>query len=138
MGIFNKDDKRPESKTSATIISEGTFIRGGIDTTGAVFCDGKVEGVIVSDTLTVGKSGEVIGNIKVAKLTVNGLVDGIINADDVHILEEGKVIGQMQYQDLSIDKSGVFEGEGKKKNSNLVSQYKHAQHEEITELIEEV
>jgi len=138
MGIFSKNDKQSESKTSTTVISEGTFIRGGIDTAGAVFCDGKVEGVIVADSLTIGKAGEVIGNIQVKTLTVNGLIDGIIDSDNVHILEDGKVIGKMQYQELSIEKSGIFEGEGKKKNSNLVSQYKNLEKPKLHELIEEI
>ncbi len=136
MGIFSKNDKQPKAGT--TIISEGTVIRGGIETAGAIFCDGKFEGGMASESLTIGKIGEVVGNIKVNHLTVSGIVDGIINADDVHILEGGKVLGKLQYQNLSIERNGIFEGEGKMKNSDLVSKYKSIEEPRFQELLEEV
>ena len=137
MGIFNTDDKQSAPKTGTTIISNGTFIRGGIETTGDIFCDGKFEGIISADTLTVGKTGEVIGNVTVKTLNVSGLADGIINADDVNILESGKIIGKLQYSHLAIDKNGVFEGEGKLKNSTNTSQYQSIAEPQFQELIEE-
>ena len=128
MGIFNKDDKQSVQKTGTTIISDGTFIRGGIDTAGSVFVDGKFEGVVVAgESLTIGKTGEVIGEVRVKNIVVSGLLDGIIDVEDVHILETGKVLGKMQYQNMIIEKHGVFEGEGKMKNSNLSSKYKGLQ-----------
>ncbi len=144
MGIFGKTNKQSKSKTGTTIISDGTFIKGGIDTAGDLFCDGKFEGMISANSITIGKTGEIIGNINVKYLTVSGLIDGVISADDVNILESGKVLGKMQYQNLSIDKNGIFEGEGKMKNSTLVSKYKSIDIKEedlkiskVQELIEE-
>ncbi len=137
MGIFSKNDKQSKPKIGATIISDGAFIRGGINTAGDVFCDGKFEGMISAQSLTIGKTGEIIGNINVKHLIVNGLVDGIINAEDINILESGKVLGKMQYQNIAIDKNGIFEGEGKMKNSTLVSKYKSIEEPKFQELIEE-
>ena len=145
MGIFSKNDKQSKPQSGTTILREGTFIRGGVDTAGDVYCDGKFEGMISAKSLTIGKTGEVIGNINVQHLIVSGLVDGIINSDDVNILESGSVLGKMQYQNLAIDKNGIFEGEGKMKNSTLVSKYKSITNEsqasennQVQELIEEV
>jgi cytoskeletal protein CcmA (bactofilin family) len=139
MGIFNINDQQAKAgaKAGTTVISDGTLIRGGIDTTGAIFCDGKFEGGISADSLTIGKSGEVVGDIKVTTLTISGTIDGIIDAEDVHILENGKIIGKMQYDTLTIDKNGIFEGEGKMKNSNLVSKYKNLDEPITQELLEE-
>ncbi len=123
MGIFSRNDKKSKSKTGTTIISNGTVIKGGIDTSGDLYCDGKFEGMIIANSITVGKTGEIIGNINVKNLTVNGLIDGIIDVDTVHILDQGKVLGKMRYKTLTIDNNGIFEGEGKMKNSTLVSQY---------------
>ena len=125
MGIFSKDDKRSTQQNGTTVISDGTFIRGGIDTAGSVFIDGKFEGVIVAgNALTIGKTGEVIGEVRVKNIVVSGMLDGIIDVEDIHILETGKVLGKMQYQNMVIEKQGIFEGEGKMKNSNLASKYK--------------
>ncbi len=137
MGIFNTDDKQSAPQTGTTVISDGTFIRGGIETIGDVFCDGKFEGAISANSLTIGKSGEIIGNVTVKTLNVSGVVDGIINADDVNILESGRVIGKLQYTHLAIDKNGVFEGEGKLKNSTNTSQYQSLAEPQFQELIEE-
>ncbi len=139
MGIFSKTNKQTEPETGTTVISEGTFIRGGIDTAGSIFIDGKFEGVIVAgQSLTIGITGEVIGEVKAKTLTVSGTLDGLIDVEESNILATGKVLGKMQYVNLIIEKNGVFEGEGKMKNSTLTSQYKTIDKQPKQELIEEV
>ena len=139
MGIFNNNDKQTVQQAGTTVISDGTFIRGGIDTAGSIFIDGKFEGVIVAgESLTIGKTGEVVGEVRVKNIVVSGLLDGMVDVEDAHILETGKVLGKMQYQNLVIEKLGIFEGEGKMKNSNLVSKYKGVEQLSSHELIEEV
>ena len=124
MGFFSKSNKSSSENTGTTIIAEGTHMKGGIDTQGSVYIDGKFEGVISSESsIIIGTTGEFIGEIKSKSITVNGIVDGIINSDDIVILEAGKIIGKICYQSLSIEPNGVFEGEGKMRNSTLVSKY---------------
>ncbi len=138
MGVFSKNDKQSARQAGTTIISDGTYIKGGIDTTGSIFIDGKFEGVIVAgESITIGKTGEVIGEIKAKTVIVSGLLDGLIDVEDANILESGKVLGKMQYQHLIIEKNGIFEGEGKMKNSTLNSQYKGIDTFPTQELIEE-
>lgn len=137
MGIFSKNDKQAAHKTGTTVISAGTFIRGGIETTGSIFIDGKFEGVVVAgESLTIGKNGEVIGEVRVKTLTVSGLLDGLINVEDANILTTGKILGKMQYQKLIIEENGVFEGEGKMKNSNLTSQYNSVTNNSVREMLD--
>jgi len=140
MGIFSRfNQDASTTSSSTTIISDSTFIKGIIDTTGSVFIDGKFEGVVISaGSLTIGKTGEVVGKIKVGKLTVSGLLDGIINAEDVSVLETGKILGTMQYQTLVIEQNGIFEGQGTLKNSILKSQYKSIEDSQFKELIEDI
>jgi len=140
MGIFDKSNKRSSSSSnSTTVISEGTFIKGGIDTAGSIFCDGKFEGAILAtNALTIGKAGEVIGKIKVSTLTVSGLLDGIIEAEDVTILETGRILGTMQYTNLVIEKNGIFEGQGTVKNSTLTSKYCGIDETQFQHLIEDI
>jgi len=95
-----------------------------IDTKGSLFIDGRFEGIIVaSQDVTIGKNGEVLGEIKSKILTVNGTIDGLFDVEQVNILSSGHVIGRMQYDELVIEPNGVFEGEGKKRNSTLSSKY---------------
>jgi cytoskeletal protein CcmA (bactofilin family) len=140
MGIFDKSNQQSSATSNGTtIISDGTFIKGGIDTTGSIFCDGKFEGAILAaNSLTIGKTGEIIGRIKVSTLTVSGLLDGIIEAEDVTILETGKIIGTMQYTNLVIEKNGVFQGQSNVKNSMLTSKYATIDETQFQHLIEDI
>ncbi|APW64864.1 MULTISPECIES: bactofilin family protein [Arcobacteraceae] len=123
MGVFNKSDKG-STPNGATVIAQGTCIIGGINTKGTVHIDGKFEGVILeADVISIGLTGEVIGDIKANNLVVNGLFDGKIDCNIVQILAEGKVIGDMQYNELIIESNGKFEGRGIRKNSDLKSRY---------------
>ncbi|MCD4757020.1 MAG: polymer-forming cytoskeletal protein [Arcobacteraceae bacterium] len=124
MGIFSKASKRSEQQDGTTVINSGTSFKGMIDTKGSIFIDGRFEGIIVAtQDVTIGKNGEVLGEIRSKVLTVNGLIDGLFDVEQVNILGFGKVIGKMQYDELLIEQNGVFEGEGKKRNSTLTSKY---------------
>lgn len=123
MGVFSKTNKR-SATNHATIIAEGSCIIGGINTKGTVHIDGKFEGVILeADVISIGLTGEVIGDIKANNLIVNGLFDGKIDCNKVNILSRGKVIGEIRYNELEIERNGQFEGHGIKKNSELKSRY---------------
>jgi len=123
MGVFNKSDKR-STTAGATVVAAGTCIIGGISTKGTVHIDGKFEGVILeADVISIGETGEVIGDIKANNLVVNGLFDGKIDCNEVQILASGKVIGEMRYNELIIETNGKFEGRGIRKDSELKSRY---------------
>jgi cytoskeletal protein CcmA (bactofilin family) len=123
VGIFGKANKRT-AQNGATVIAEGTCIIGGISTEGTVHIDGKFEGVILeADVISIGQTGEVIGDIKANNLIVSGLLDGKIDCNEVQILANGKVIGNMKYNELSIEEDGKFEGQGIRKGSKLKSRY---------------
>jgi cytoskeletal protein CcmA (bactofilin family) len=143
MGFFNKTNKQPAQNTGTTVVSTGTTIKGAIDTKGSVFIDGRFEGIIVAaQDVTIGKNGEVLGEIQSKVLTVNGIADGLFNIEQVNILGSGRVIGKMQYDELVIEQNGIFEGEGKKKNSTYSSKYNqleindipHIEHEPIEDI----
>ena len=124
MGIFSKANKQSKLQTGTTVINSGTVLKGMLDTKGSLFIDGRFEGIIVAaEDVTIGKNGEVLGEIRSRVLTVNGMIDGLFDVEQVNILASGRVIGRMQYDELIIEQNGIFEGEGKKKNSTLSSKY---------------
>jgi len=137
MGIFNKVNQKSTEKTGTTVISNGTTLKGMIDTQGSIFIDGHFEGIIIAtEDVTIGKNGEVLGEICSKVLTVNGVVDGLFDISQINILGSGKVIGKIQYDELLIEQNGIFEGEGKKKNSTMSSKYNKLEIKK-TEQIEE-
>lgn len=137
MGIFGKSDKKSKRNNDTTIISNETVVKGGIETQGSVFIDGKFEGVIVSkENVVIGKSGEVLGEIRAKNLTVSGFIDGMFDIETISILSEGKVIGKIHYEEFIIEQNGIFEGEGKKKNSTTISQYNKVELNETAKIEE--
>lgn len=123
MGVFSKANQG-STQAGATVIAKGTCIIGGISTEGTVHIDGKFEGVILeADEISIGKTGEVIGDIKTNNLVVSGLFDGKIDCNVIHILSTGRVIGDITYHDLVIEEDGKFEGRGVRKDSDVKSRY---------------
>lgn len=129
MAIFGKTDKKTQQPSGTTTIAVGTSIIGEIKVNGKLHIDGNFEGKIeVDDSLSIGKSGNVKGEIFASKVTVAGKFEGSLNSDLLEILSEGKVIGKIITKDLIIEQKGVFIGESLKKDESLpvtIEQNKH-------------
>ncbi len=124
MGVFDKINQQAGSKNSTTIIGKDTFIRGGIETEGTMFVDGRFEGNISStSSITIGRKGVVIGDIRAKRIYVSGKLDGVIDVESIHILNHGHVLGQLTYSRINVESNGVFHGESRKKDISLNSEY---------------
>lgn len=123
MGVFGKSNKGT-SQAGATVIAKGTCIIGGISTQGTVHIDGKFEGVILeADAISIGKTGEVVGDLKANHIVISGFFDGKIDCNIMQVLSSAKVIGDFTYSDLIIEEDAKFEGRVIRKNSELKSRY---------------
>lgn len=123
MGVFSKSDKGTK-QAGATVIAKGTCIIGGISTKGTVHIDGKFEGVILeADAICIGKTGEVIGDIKANHIVVSGFFDGKIDCNVMQVLSSAKVIGEFTYNEIIIEEDAKFEGKVSRRNSELKSRY---------------
>jgi len=112
MAVFGKSDKKAQQPSGTTTIAQGTFITGEIKVNGKLHIDGDVDGKIkINDTLSIGKTGNVKGEIYASKITVAGKFEGSLEGDILEILSEGKVIGKIVTKDLVIEQKGVFIGE---------------------------
>ena len=123
MGVFGKSNKGT-TQTGATVIAKGTCIIGGISTKGTVHIDGKFEGVILeAEAICVGKTGEVIGDLKANHVVVSGYFDGKVDCNLMQILSSAKAIGEFYYNDIVIEEDAKFEGKMMRKESELKSRY---------------
>lgn len=112
MAVFGKSDKKAQQPSGTTTIAQGTSITGEIKVNGKLHIDGDVDGKIkINDTLSIGKTGNVKGEIYASKITVAGKFEGSLEGDILEILSEGKVIGKIVTKDLVIEQKGVFIGE---------------------------
>ncbi|MGX2972143.1 bactofilin family protein [Helicobacter sp. T3_23-1059] len=121
MAIFTSDDKQSngiaaQKAGAATIIAQGTRIKGNITTDCHLHIDGEFEGKIDSkNTVMIGKNGQVDGEIYANKLVVSGKLKGLTESDTVEISSQGRFEGIITSTELVIEKKGVFIGESKLK-----------------------
>ncbi|PAF48187.1 hypothetical protein BKH46_02460 [Helicobacter sp. 12S02634-8] len=117
MALFTHDNKQPNGagKTGpATIIAVGTKLKGDIHSDCHLHIDGEFEGNIYSkNTVMIGKSGLVSGNIYAQKLIVSGKLSGLIECEVVEILPLGHINGKIISSELVIERKGIFIGESK-------------------------
>ncbi len=126
MGIFSNSNNKPYEETGTTVIPKGAHVVGGIKSEGIIHIDGKFEGVIsMAKYVIIGKTGECYGKIEAHSVSVNGYIDGKIDCEEITILENGKVKGELNYNHLSIEPKGTFEGLGKLKNYTFSGRYSH-------------
>ncbi|MFC1569593.1 polymer-forming cytoskeletal protein [bacterium] len=95
-----------------TIIGKGTQIKGNLKVQNSLRIDGTVIGDVFStDTVIVGKDGEVRGQVKGKHVLLAGKVQGNVLASDRVYLETKAIIqGDIQATRLVVDEGALFDG----------------------------
>jgi cytoskeletal protein CcmA (bactofilin family) len=94
-----------------------TSFEGKLNYTGAVRLDGRFKGEIRSDdTLIIGETGRIEGEIHVGSVIIQGEIVGNVYAKEkVQLHHPGRVIGDMIAPTVVMDEGAVFEGNCKMK-----------------------
>jgi cytoskeletal protein CcmA (bactofilin family) len=112
--MFGKNDMKSSEKNADlnTILGKGTVFEGNIRVEHSLRVDGVVKGdVNTTDTLVIGKDGQVIGNIKVKSLILGGKLKGNARVSDIIVLEsKSEFNGEMITTKLIIDEGAIFDG----------------------------
>ena len=110
----NKEDKKVEAEitSSSNTIAKGTILYGDIETHGNLRVEGKVEGNIKTKSkIVLGKSSEVIGNIKAQNAEVEGIVSGRLDVSDMLVLKTSSTIeGDITANKLIVEAGAKFNG----------------------------
>lgn len=95
-----------------TIIGKGAECNGDFDAQGSVRLDGTIHGnVTVSDTLVIGATGYVEGDIIVQTAIIGGEVNGNIKAPvKAELTSTARVIGDITTGSIIIDEHAIFQG----------------------------
>jgi cytoskeletal protein CcmA (bactofilin family) len=95
-----------------TIIGKGTFFEGTVKVQSSIRVDGKIKGrITTSDTIIVGKEGEVDGDISAKNAVIGGKVRGKIHASGRVALEPQSLFqGELQTAKLVINEGAFFDG----------------------------
>jgi cytoskeletal protein CcmA (bactofilin family) len=102
--ISKKNPKKHDKITSATIITSCMEVTGNLNGSDTVHIDGKVVGdIIVSNTLVIGKSGIVQGEVKAKNAIINGKLEGSIICETLEVMETGEISKQIQADTMILD-----------------------------------
>lgn len=110
-----------------SIIGRGTWIQGDMKVQNSVRVDGKVIGNIqATDTVVIGKEGEVEGNVQAKHVFLAGKVRGNIHVPGKVALEtKAVVLGDIKASRLVIDEGALFNGKCIMKESEKYEEEKN-------------
>ena len=108
-------------QAATSVIDHGCELDGHLTFVGTLVLNGKVEGEILSsDTLLVGETGELQGDVRVGVAIVSGLVKGNITARErVELHGPARVVGDIVTPVLVLEEGVVFDGNCKMKGEEL-------------------
>ena len=109
---FFKQAPAPILKPS--IISEGFDLQGDIKSSGGLHVEGRVDGRIDVDNLTIGAKGAVRGIVKCAALNIKGTFDGEASCNALSLSGSAVVNGDISYVSLTMATGTVLTGRLKK------------------------
>ncbi|MBU1936737.1 polymer-forming cytoskeletal protein [bacterium] len=106
------DFKRPSNGEITTLVGNDAELRGSITTKGSIRIDGSVIGEISSpDTVTVGGTGSVEGNISAENIVIGGHIKGTLTARSRVTLEStARLEGDLITARLVIIEGAIFCG----------------------------
>jgi cytoskeletal protein CcmA (bactofilin family) len=109
--MFARDEERTAGDVN-TIIGEGTILKGDVKVEGSIQVDGEFEGTIdATDTLVIGESGKVDGDVTVANAAIGGRMYGNVFASGKIELQRGsQLLGDIKTRGLVIEDGVVFQG----------------------------
>ena len=125
--------KEYNGENELNFIGAGTYVEGNIETKGSLRIDGRVKGIVKSgDTLTVGTSGEIVGEVHVKNAIVGGKIDGDVTIEQKLVLESTSSLnGNLRASKLIIDEGAYFSG--KSHMGNTAQKTKETQLKEANE-----
>lgn len=100
------------SSGSINVIGEGTVIEGNLNSKGDIRIDGKVKGVLNSNSKVVlGNSGMIEGDVFAKSADISGHVKGNINIKEtLYLKASARVFGDIQTGKLVIESGSEFNG----------------------------
>lgn len=100
-----------ENKKDCLLVGEGVTITGSISVQGAVHVYGSIKGEVSAESLYVGETGKLDGEVKVSLADIKGEVTNSIQVKETLIVRAtGKISGSISYQSIEIEHGGMIDG----------------------------
>lgn len=134
--MFKNKNQNQSLEQFDTLIGQGTHVIGDIKITESLRIDGQLSGNIVSldghePAVAVGLHGQILGNVKAARVILSGTIKGSIYATGkVEILNGASIEGDVIYGALYVEDGAILRG-----NFHHIDSYKKMDSEKITEKV---
>jgi cytoskeletal protein CcmA (bactofilin family) len=94
----------------SSVIGADITVTGDIEATVDLLIEGKVNGNVRCQTLLLGESSAIKGNIYAERVRISGFVEGSVETRDLAIESSGSVTGDVSYARLKVATGGNVEG----------------------------
>ena len=109
--MFGKNNSTNGASRMETVIGADTVIQGTVSSKGSIRVDGKIEGGITeADSVVIGETGDVQGDVTARVVVIGGKVIGNISAANIEILTQAAIHGDIKTAALAISDGASFEG----------------------------
>lgn len=98
-----------------SLLAEDLEIEGDVTSTGPVEVMGKITGTLRAPEVLVSTSGQVVGQITAAQLSVLGTVAGAVAARSVSLSRSARIQADITHETISIEAGAQFEGSLKRR-----------------------
>ena len=98
---------------SPSVIAEGMYVLGNIVSDGVLDIDGKIDGNVRGETVTVRPNGAIRGDVVADIVYVHGYVEGLIKAKQVMLYADARVIGTIMHEALKVEDGAFVDGDGR-------------------------
>ncbi|MCL1819575.1 MAG: polymer-forming cytoskeletal protein [Oscillospiraceae bacterium] len=108
------DEQNIEQRVASTYIGRGNRLEGAkLSGSDPIVIDGTYLGDIdLDNTLTVGESGSVIGNVRAKQIIISGKVKGVVFCDGtLHLTSSSYVEGAIASQTIKMDEGARINGQ---------------------------
>lgn len=114
--VFSK--KKAAKAPSATvvkpeppsIVSADLHVIGDLEGDGEMHIEGRVDGNIRCESLTVGERGQIEGKIVVNTLRLHGTITGSVRARSVSMMRTARMIGDVAHEKIEIEAGAMVDG----------------------------
>ncbi len=102
------------SKGNTSIISKDLSIKGNLNSEGLLEIEGKIDGDINGNIITLRETSSVNGNITAKILNIKGKFTGIIKSERINISGKADIKGTLEYISLCVEDGATIEGDLKR------------------------
>lgn len=113
---------KPQGPSIPSIVASGFHVKGDIVCDGDIQLDGRVEGTVKTQTLTIGATGEVRGEVAAERVRVLGKVYGPIKAKAVELGRSARVVGDIRYETLTVESEAQVDGHIQRVDESLTTE----------------